>query len=245
MKLAADFRREAREALRGRWPIAILFGLAAAVLGGTETGTPEVKLNYDVASGVSATFGYAGQSVYSTGQGFNPRWSGLLIGGAVYLVVIALVLGVLFFILGSIVRVGYARYNLGLVDRTECGFETLFAYLSDWKTTALTQLLKSVYIFLWSLLFLVPGIIAGYTYAMTNFILAEHPDMTPGEALRASRAMMTGNRWRLFCLHFSFIGWKLLCSLTFGLGNLVLQPYCEAANAAFYRELTGADGTVI
>ena len=237
MKLAADFRREAREALRSKWPMAILTGLVAALLGSAGSGGPEFDLNYD-ASGISATFSYAGQTIYSTSQGFGPQWSGLLIGGAIYLTVIALVLAVSYFVLGSIVGAGYAKYNLDLVDRAEPGFEVLFAYLPKWKTTALTRLWKSMYILVGTLLLVVPGIIMGYTYGMTDYILAEYPEMEPGEVLRTSKAMMTGNRWRLFCLQFSFIGWSLLCSLTFGLGNLALRPYREAAYAAFYREVS-------
>ena len=122
MKLAADFRQAAREALRGKWPIAILIGLVAVLLDGAGSGGPEVKFNYDVSSGVSTTFGYGGQTIYSTGYGLGPKWSGLLVGGAVYLIVIALVLAAAYFILGSIVGAGYAKYNLGLVDRTEPGF---------------------------------------------------------------------------------------------------------------------------
>ena len=77
---------------------------------------------------------------------------------------------------------------------------------------------------------------------MTDYILAEHPELTASEAIAQSKAMMAGNRWRLFCLQFSFIGWSILCTLTLGLGNLALQPYEMAAIAAFYRELCG--GTV-
>ena len=140
--------------------------------------------------------------------------------------------------IGGIVGVGYAKYNLGLVDRTEPGFEALFAYLPNWKTTTLTRLWKGLYILLGTILLVIPGLIMGYTYAMTDYILAEHPDMAPGEVMKGSKAMMEGNRWRLFCLQFSFIGWMLLSSLTFGLGNLALRPYQEAAYAAFYREVS-------
>ena len=72
--------------------------------------------------------------------------------------------------------------------------------------------------------------------------LAEHPELTASEAIAQSKAMMDGSRWRLFCLHLSFIGWDLLCALTLGLGNLALTPYKQAAEAAFYRDLCG--GTV-
>lgn len=182
MKLAADFRQAAREALRGKWPIAILIGLVAVLLGGAGSGGPEVKFNYDVSSGVSTTFGYGGQTIYSTGYGLDPKWSGLLVGGVVYLIVIALVLAAAYFILGSIVGVGYAKYNLGLVDRTEPGFEALFAYLPNWKTTTLTRLWKGLYILLGTILLVIPGLIMGYTYAMTDYILAEHPDMGAGRS---------------------------------------------------------------
>ena len=77
---------------------------------------------------------------------------------------------------------------------------------------------------------------------MTGYILAEHPELTAGEAIAQSKAMMAGNRWRLFCLQFSFIGWDILCALTLGIGNLALRPYRHAAEAAFYRGLCG--GTV-
>ena len=116
--------------------------------------------------------------------------------------------------------VGYAKYNLGLVDRTEPGFEALFAYLPNWKTTTLTRLWKGLYILLGTILLVIPGLIMGYTYAMTDYILAEHPDMAPGEVMKGSKTMM------------------VLSSLTFGLGNLALRPYQEAAYAAFYREVS-------
>lgn len=92
------------------------------------------------------------------------------------------------------------------------------------------------------LLLIIPGIMASYSYAMTGYILAEHPELTASEAIAQSKDMMAGNRWRLFCLQFSFIGWDILCALTLGIGNLALRPYRHAAEAAFYRELCG--GTV-
>ena len=139
------------------------------------------------------------------------------------------------------IEIGYARFNLELVDRAEAKIESLFTYFYNWKTTAVTRLLKSVYILLWSLLFIIPGIIARYSYAMTGYILAEHPEITAIEAIARSKEMMEGNRFRLFCLEFSFIGWNILCAFTFGIGNLWLTPYRQAATAAFYREISGTE----
>ena len=118
----------------------------------------------------------------------------------------ALVMGAVYFILGSIIKVGYAKFNLNLVDRLEGSFDNLFAFFSDWKTTVAARFLQSIYILLWSLLFIIPGIIASYSYAMTEYILAENPELSASEAISRSKQMMDGNKWRLFCLQFSFIG---------------------------------------
>ena len=241
MKYAADFRQEARAALQGKWPLAILVGLVAAILGGATSGGPEFKINFTGGS-LNANIQYAGQTIYSWGDGITPGLRAVLVGGAIYLILAAIVLGVLYFILGSVIEVGYARFNLNLTAGEKPPFETLFSYFPYWKTIAVTMLLQAVYIFLWTLLLIIPGIMASYSYAMTGYILAEHPELTASEAIAQSKDMMAGNRWRLFCLQFSFIGWDILCALTLGIGNLALRPYRHAAEAAFYRELCG--GTV-
>jgi len=238
MKYAADFRQIARDALSGKWTIAVLVGLVAMLLGGAGSGGPELKLNID-GSGAHANFEFAGQTIYSIGGGLNSDIGAFLVGSAIYIIIAAIVMAVVYFVLGSIISVGYARFNLDLADRGNPAFETLFGYFSYWKTAAVSKLLQSVYVLLWSLLFIIPGIIAAYSYAMTEFILAENPDLTASEAIAQSKEMMYGNRWRLFCLHFSFIGWDILSSLTLGIGNLWLRPYKQAANAAFYREISG------
>ena len=238
MKYAADFRQEARAALQGKWPLAILVGLVAAILGGLDSDGLEFKINF-TGGELSANLQYAGQTVYSWGDGIAPGLRAFLIGGAVYLILAAIVLGVLYFILGSVVKVGYARFNLNLTAGEKPSFETLFSYFPHWKTVAVAWLLQSVYVLLWMLLLVIPGIVASYSYAMTDYILAENPELTASEAIAQSKAMMEGNRWRLFCLRFSFVGWAILCAFTLGIGNLVLTPYERAAEAAFYREISG------
>ena len=238
MKYAADFRQEARAALQWKWLLAILVGLVAALLGGLGSDGLEFKINF-TGGELSANLQYAGQTVYSWGDGIAPGLRAFLIGGAVYLILAAVVLGVLYFILGSVVKVGYARFNLNLTAGEKPPFETLFSYFPHWKTVAVAWLLQSVYVLLWMLLLVIPGIVASYSYAMTSFILAENPELTASEAIAQSKAMMEGNRWRLFCLRFSFVGWAILCAFTLGIGNLVLTPYERAAEAAFYREISG------
>lgn len=238
MKFSDDFKRIAIEALTGKWLIAVAVGFVAALLGGISIRGPELKININ-GSNADLSFGFAGQTIFSTDYGLNSDVAAFIAAGLFLLIIIALVISVGYFVLGSFVGVGYAKFNLNLVDRKEANFNSLFAYFSYWKTTAATRLLKMIYIFLWSLLFIVPGVMAIYSYAMTDYILAEDPNMSAKEAIGQSKAMMYGNRWGLFYLEFSFIGWMILTALTLGIGNLWLVPYEEAATAAFYREISG------
>lgn len=237
MKYAVDFRNMALEALRGKWIIAVVAGIIASLLGGLGADGPEVKLNLDM-SDTNVSLEYADQTILSTNSGLNTELGAFLAGSAVYIALAAIIMAVAYFVLGSIIEIGYARFNLELLDGNEAKIETLFAYFYNWQTTAAARLLQSLYVFLWSLLFFIPGIIAAYSYAMTGYILAEHPELTAGEAIERSKEMMSGNRFRLFCLQLSFIGWSILCVFTFGIGNLWLTPYKQAATAAFYREIS-------
>lgn len=101
----------------------------------------------------------------------------------------------------------------------------------------LTLLLREVYIGLWTLLLIVPGIVKSYSYAMTVYILQDEPDCKYDEAICRSMAMMRGHKMDLFFLDLSFIGWALLCLLTLGIGFLFLGPYWYTARAKFYEEL--------
>lgn len=238
MKYAADFRRIAREALRGRWGIAVIAGLIASLLGAIGSGGPE--LNIELNDGhFSAGLSVAGQDIISTD---GMHW-GLFAGMTAYILIFAIVMGIVLFVLGSVIEVGYSKFNLDLVDRrSEAKIEIMFGYFSFWKTTAAARLLQTLYILLWSLLFIIPGIMAAYSYSMTGYILAENPNMPADEAIARSKQMMDGNRWRLFCLQISFIGWSILSSLlTFGIGDLWLTPYRQAASAVFYREISGTE----
>ena len=101
------------------------------------------------------------------------------------------------------------------------------------------NLFMALFIWLWSLLFIVPGIIAAYRYRLAPYLMAENPNLGIREAVNMSKELMAGHKWRLFCLNLSFIGWGILSALTCGIGNLWLNPYIYAANAAFYVDRTG------
>ena len=108
---------------------------------------------------------------------------------------------------------------------------------SRFSEVFLTMLLRQVYVGLWTLLLVVPGIVKSYSYAMTEYILQDDPDCKYDAAICRSMELMQGHKMDLFLLDLSFIGWALLCLLTLGIGFLFLTPYWQTARAKFYEEL--------
>lgn len=100
-----------------------------------------------------------------------------------------------------------------------------------------TTLLQGIYIFLWTLCLIIPGIIKNYSYIMTPFVLLDQPELKFDAAIERSMQLMKGYKWKFFCLQLSFIGWVLLSMLTLGIGFLFLIPYMQTAAAFFYEDL--------
>lgn len=240
MKYAADFRRTAREALKGRWSGAVITGLVASILGGASSGGVNFNFNFNFENNELQSSSDFGQITYELENMFAGLLP-ILIGVVSVVFVVALAVGIAYAVLGSIVGVGYSRYNLTLLERErEPEIGELFTYFKNWKTIAVTGILRGLYTFLWSLLFVIPGIIVSYNYAMVPYILTENPELPAREALARSKEMMLGNRWRLFCLQCSFLGWSILNLFTLGIGSLWLVPYTKAAEADFFREISMA-----
>lgn len=221
---ASDLRRRARENLAGNWGTAIGVAAVAFLLGGLLIGStfiPEFEVrieNMDISSLrdlLTLSLGATGMTI-----GFTS------------------LLGLAQFIIGGVVELGYAQYLLKQHDRRDPQFSDLFSKFDYFGAGFCQAFLRGLYVFLWSLLFIIPGIVAGYSYAMTPFIMSEHPDMPASEAIRASKELMYGHKGELFWLDLTFIGWSLLSALTLNLGNLWLNPYRNAAYAAFYCDIT-------
>ena len=103
----------------------------------------------------------------------------------------------------------------------------------------LLGLLQEIFIFLWSLLFLIPGIVKSYSYSQAIYLAYDHPDWDWKQCIDESRRIMDGNKMKLFVLDLSFIGWYIVGMLACGVGVLWVDPYRQAARAEFYEELTG------
>lgn len=232
MRSSSDLRFIARRALTGRWGVAIGSSIVASLLGGIYSAN--INFNFNFSDNETA-----GNGVFSWFSNLTGSQMVFLGAAGAFLLNMALVFSIARLFIGSIVGIGYARFNLDLVDNvTEARFATLFSYMRFWKVAIITRIVRTLYIVLWTLLFIIPGIIASYNYALTDYILAENPELTTKEALELSKKMMYGHRFRLFCLEFSFIGWAFLCVLSLGIGLIWLMPYTEAAKAAFYRDVS-------
>lgn len=138
------------------------------------------------------------------------------------------------------VTLGYAMFAISIFRKRETNpGEVLYGFERFGKSLGL-YIVMSIFIFLWCLLLIVPGIIAAFRYSMCFYILADNPDIGIMEALNESKRMMRGNKWKYFCLNLSFIGWGLLCICTVGIGFLWLTPYVETSVIAFYDIANGS-----
>ncbi|TFG73978.1 MAG: DUF975 family protein [Chrysiogenales bacterium] len=149
-------------------------------------------------------------------------------------------------ILGALIitgplQLGAVIFFITFTRRGNPDLGMLFAGFKQFGRALGTYLLMGLFILLWTLLLIIPGIIATYAYSQALYILADNPDVGPMEALRRSKEMMRGHKWKLFCLYCRFIGWNLLCILTLGIGFLWLSPYMNTSAAAFYNDLHSPD----
>lgn len=218
------YRSRARLALSGNWLLSALVAIVAGLLGGTlvlgSGGGGQVNIDEQTLAAMPAE----AREI-------------LLVILAVVVPVLA-IYGLICFILGGTVRLGYCKYLLDQQDNQPLKVGTLFSQFHQFGNGICLHILTALFTALWSLLFIVPGIIANYRYAMAPFIQAEHPEYTASQCISMSKDMMRGRKWELFCLDLSFIGWILLCALTLGIGYLFLTPYTNASRAAFYREMS-------
>lgn len=156
---------------------------------------------------------------------------------AVTLLVLLVVLPLEIFIVNP-VEVGINRFFVQNLNEQPGIREICYAFDHGYMNCVRTLFFRDLFVFLWSLLFLIPGIIKAYEYRMIPYILGETPNITKEEAFTLSRIMMTGNKWKAFVLDLSFLGWYILNGLTFGiLGIFYVNPYVKQTNAALYQKL--------
>ncbi|MBR6345812.1 MAG: DUF975 family protein [Bacteroidales bacterium] len=210
MKTNQDYKNDALDALKGNWAPALLATAIFFIIEG-------------IISGPNAYQSMQQSALTAAGTPALSPW-------------MALDLLQIFIILP--LALGFSNAMLALVRSGERNITAnmfKLGFCPYWKK-AWGMILMMVFIFLWSLLFFIPGLIKAYSYAMTPYILNDNPDLSANEAIDRSRAMMKGHKFDLFYLHLSFIGWFLLCILSCGIGFLWLVPYVQGSVASFYED---------
>ena len=163
----------------------------------------------------------------------------------VFFIFLAVILAVDIFLINPF-DVGGKRFMRKSIEDVAQVKEITFAYDHSYKNVVKVMFYKELYIFLWALLFIIPGIVKMYQYLMVPYLLSEYPDMEYHEALARSRDMMEGNKWRAFVLGLSFILWDLLGAITLGIVNIFyVNPYRNLTFAALYEELKRTPDTNI
>ena len=215
-----DIRANAREALKGNWFIAIIASFIAGTFGALGTGISS--------AGAEGVEDFSKLSELTTEE--------ILVTVAVFggITLLGLIISIA---ISALIVIGYAQFNLDLVDGYDPKISTIFSKGKQIRTTIAAYILVLLRVILGLILFIVPGIIAAYKYSMVHYIIAENPGITAREALERSKDIMDGNKFRFFRFGLTFIGWGLLEALTFGIASIWVTPYIQASYAAFYRDI--------
>ena len=178
------------------------------------------------------------------GKIFDSKWMYALLAALIYGAIVSVISavpyigGIASLLLAGPLVFGITKYFIKLTEQSESPtLNCLFDGFNDFSETFLLNLMMSIFVFLWSLLLVIPGIIKAYAYSMAFYIKNDNPSYNWKQCLDESQKMMDGHKWQLFCLQFSFIGWDLLAALTLGIGYLWLNPYRSMTEACFYRNL--------
>ena len=223
-----QLKLEAREVVRSAKVSAYLFTLLALVLtlllnGASDYMTMDDMWAYD----------------YSLRTGLDLSFLAL---HPSYPTILVLFVSVVASLTGTVLGAGEVLYHLGVRRGEEMPYTTLFDGFSFAGKIILLSIVQYIFVFLWTLLFIVPGIVAAYRYRFAILNLCENPEIGVMEAINMSKAQTAGFKWQLFVLDLSFIGWALLASLTLGILNIWLLPYIAQSNIAFFQEIKKAKG---
>ena len=139
--------------------------------------------------------------------------------------------------------VGFAYFYLKTIRNNKMKISYIFKGFSIFTTSFAANFMITIFTLLWTLLFIIPGIMKAYSYSMTFFILSDNPEKGAMNAISESKEIMYGNRWKLFCLSGRFFAWSIVCLFTLGLGFLALLPYMGMSFACFYEQVKNESET--
>ena len=218
MYTRAELKQNAKNSLRGKWGSAIVVTILFA---GLTFATAFVLSILENIIGIGTLF-------ISQKVEILPLLS----------LVVSLITSVLELLVIAPLTIGLYSYFLNLSEDNKPSVETLFdGFKKSFSNSVVMNILITIYTFLWTLLFIIPGVIKSYSYSMAFYIMAENPSISAGEAITRSKELMNGHKMELFFLQLSFLGWGILATFTCGIGFLWLVPYMNKTTANFYQSI--------
>lgn len=215
MKTNQEYKNAALAALKGNWAAAVVATIIIMVIS-TLLSLPSTLLSLALVDA----------SVAVAVQGIDLVTLNYVGYGLIFLIICPLAVGAAS-AFRRLLTAGDGNVTSNMVDDTLSGY-----WRNVWG-----MLLMCIFITLWSLLLVIPGIIKSFSYAMTPYILKDYPELSANQAINLSRKMMKGHKFDLFCLMLSFLGWVILSMFTLGIGYLWLAPYMYTTMAAFYEDV--------
>lgn len=225
MLKSKELREKAWNSLKGKYWLAFIVVLILGIF--SSTGTGLVTFSQNMAEVVDMVDPSEMDSTMQLG-------AIIIIAAAAVLCFIGMLIRIF---VGYAATVGLSHYFIKNTDSKPAFADAFSGFKVKYRRNLGTLLLVDIKSVLWGFLFIIPGIIKSYEYAIIPYILADDAEISSRDAFKKAREMMKGNKWRLFKLNLSFIGWGILCIMTFGVGTFFLMPYTNAANAEFYVEL--------
>ena len=232
----AELKARGKFAFRANyWRCVLVALILIALVGGSGTAA---------ANSTSNTVQEQGGGISDMFSGMSPTEQGIIaaavLGTIGVISIVSLILAIFVF---NPLEVGGQRFFIvNSKEPAELG-ELGFGFKNYYGNVVKVMFLRALYTFLWSLLFVIPGIIKSYSYMMVPYILAENPTLSPSEAIGISRKMMNGNKWRAFVFDLSFILWDFAAALTLGiLGVFYVNPYKFASKAELYYAIKAQAG---
>ncbi len=216
-----ELKENAKKSLSGKWGEAIC-----------------VLLVFGILSLIATAVGLIGNTseVFKSPESFSSFLDG---SGLFHYGIPQFISSILTILVNAFLALGSTSYFLKVSRNEEVSFKELFNKTKYWLLYIGVSIMTSIFIGLWSLLLIIPGIIAAYRYSMVQYILVDNPELGVMGSIRRSKEIMQGHKWEFFVLELSFIGWMLLSVLTFGILLFYVSPYMNVTNANFYNCIKG------
>ena len=236
----SEMKTRAKASLEGVFWMSVLVVVIYALLTGGESSNITYKFSQDASSSIKlVNSGLDKVNTYNYYQWFisYPLKMFLVVFSA-----LAFMISILWSLLVTgPLEMGLSKYFLvNSTNQKENNLANLFYAFKGkfYANVVIVFFMRNLFIFLWSLLLIIPGIIKGYAYSFTPWIMSENPELTYKEALTQSMNMTNGEKWNLFVLDLSFLGWRILALLTLGFGSPLVDAYRQATITELYLEFT-------